>query len=93
MVDKETRHLGRRKVMALLAYLALTQRPQSRAHLGTLLWPGYDGPAAPAFEQWQLFTAQAVRQEVSWVLERLTARLPCVITSNHMAGNGLWLRW
>jgi len=34
--------INRRKVLALLAYLATRRRAQPRDHLATLLWPGYD---------------------------------------------------
>ncbi|MEZ4867809.1 MAG: tetratricopeptide repeat protein [Caldilineaceae bacterium] len=47
-VDKQPVHIGRRKALALLAYLAVTQRPQSRAHLAALLWPEYDEAGARA---------------------------------------------
>jgi predicted ATPase/DNA-binding SARP family transcriptional activator len=41
-LDSEPVHLGRRKALALLAYLALTQRPHSRDALATLFWPNLD---------------------------------------------------
>ncbi|MCB0144383.1 MAG: hypothetical protein KDE50_31140, partial [Caldilineaceae bacterium] len=41
-LDHQPIHIGRRKAVALLAYLAVTQRRQSRAHLAALLWPAYD---------------------------------------------------
>jgi predicted ATPase/DNA-binding SARP family transcriptional activator/Tfp pilus assembly protein PilF len=41
-------HIGRRKAVALLAYLAVSQRAQSRAHLASLLWPAYDEAGARA---------------------------------------------
>lgn len=37
---------GRRKAMALIAYLAMTQQPQSRERLLGLLWPDFDPPSA-----------------------------------------------
>ncbi|MEZ4711868.1 MAG: BTAD domain-containing putative transcriptional regulator, partial [Caldilineaceae bacterium] len=39
-------HIGRRNAVALLAYLAATQRRHSRAHLVALLWPEYDEAGA-----------------------------------------------
>ncbi|MEZ4658155.1 MAG: BTAD domain-containing putative transcriptional regulator [Caldilineaceae bacterium] len=39
-------HIGRRNAVALLAYLAATQRRHSRAHLAALLWPAYDEAGA-----------------------------------------------
>ena len=38
--------IGRRKVIALLAYLAVTGRSQNRDHLLTLLWPEFDTASA-----------------------------------------------
>jgi len=40
--DGQPLNLKRRKVLALLAYLAITGRPQSREALATLLWPEQD---------------------------------------------------
>ena len=45
-LEQQNVHIGRRKAVALLAYLAVTQRPQSRAHLAALLWPDYDESSA-----------------------------------------------
>lgn len=45
-VNNQPIHIGRRKAVALLAYLAVTQRRQSRAHLAALLWPDYDEAGA-----------------------------------------------
>ncbi len=40
--------INRRKVLALLVYLAASQRAHQRDHLATLLWPGYDQSSARA---------------------------------------------
>ena len=40
--DNQPVTLNRRKALALLAYLAVTHRPQSREALATLLWPEQD---------------------------------------------------
>jgi len=37
--------LGRRKSLALFAYLAVTHQPQQRDHLLDFLWPDYDPPS------------------------------------------------
>jgi DNA-binding SARP family transcriptional activator len=39
-------HVGRRKAVALLAYLAVTQQPHARDELAALLWPELDQPHA-----------------------------------------------
>ena len=44
--DGETIFVRRRKVMALLAYLAVTSQPHSRDALATLFWPEYDQSSA-----------------------------------------------
>ncbi|MEZ4869776.1 MAG: BTAD domain-containing putative transcriptional regulator [Caldilineaceae bacterium] len=41
-VDGVERYIRRRKAVALLAYLAVTQQPHSRDALATLFWPEYD---------------------------------------------------
>ena len=40
--------INRRKVLALLTYLASSQRAHQRDHLATLFWPGYDQSSARA---------------------------------------------
>lgn len=47
-LDNQSLHVGRRKAVALLAYLAVTSRRCSRRALGNLLWPAYDERAALA---------------------------------------------
>ncbi|MGC9394775.1 MAG: AAA family ATPase [Anaerolineae bacterium] len=47
-MDGEAIHIRRRKVMALLAYLAVTGRCHQREALATLLWPEYDPSSARA---------------------------------------------
>ncbi|GEM_PF-207625 len=41
--------LTRRKVTALLAYLAVTGQPHSREAIAALLWPDFDAPSAYAY--------------------------------------------
>jgi DNA-binding SARP family transcriptional activator len=41
-------HIGRRKAMALLAYLAMTGQFHSHDSLATFLWPEYDQSRARA---------------------------------------------
>ena len=47
-LDGEPVQIGRRKAIALLAYLAVTSEPHSRDSLAALLWPEYDQSSAPA---------------------------------------------
>ena len=47
-LNNQSLHVGRRKAVALLAYLAVTGRRCSRRALGNLLWPAYDERAALA---------------------------------------------
>jgi DNA-binding SARP family transcriptional activator len=47
-MDGEDIHIRRRKVMALLAYLAVTGRSHQRDALAALLWPEYDQSSARA---------------------------------------------
>jgi predicted ATPase/DNA-binding SARP family transcriptional activator len=52
----KTVDLKRRKAVALLAYLAVTQTSQSRAHLATLFWPDYQENSANAYLRQTLWT-------------------------------------
>lgn len=45
-LDGSTLHIQRRKAVALLAYLAVTQTPHRRDALATLFWPDYDQTGA-----------------------------------------------
>lgn len=44
-------HVGRRKSMALLAYLAMSKKAQNRADLAAMFWPDHDRAAALASER------------------------------------------
>ena len=48
-VDGQPFKTDRRKAVALLAYLAVTARPQARATLAALLWPDYAPDSAAAY--------------------------------------------
>jgi predicted ATPase/DNA-binding SARP family transcriptional activator len=73
-VDGEPVHIGRRKALALLAYLAVTARPHTRDSLATLLWPSYDQAGA--------------RGELRRMLSILKRTLgePCLAVDRAMAG-------
>ena len=47
-LDGKVKALSRRKTIALLAYLAMTNKAHSRDHLATLFWPDYDQTSARA---------------------------------------------
>jgi DNA-binding SARP family transcriptional activator len=48
-LDGEPVHIGRKKALALLAYLAITPGSHRRDALATLLWPDYDQRTARAY--------------------------------------------
>jgi predicted ATPase/DNA-binding SARP family transcriptional activator len=48
MLDGKSISLGRKKVLGLLAYLVVTDRPHSRDTLAALFWPDYDQSGARA---------------------------------------------
>lgn len=48
VLDGATINLGRKKVLGLLAYLVITDRPHSRDTLAALFWPDYDQSGARA---------------------------------------------
>ncbi len=47
-LDGEPLDIGRRKAVALMAYLAVTGQGHARDVLATLLWPEYDASRARA---------------------------------------------
>ena len=75
--------IGRRKVIALLAYLAVSGRGQSRDHLLALLWPEFDNASA----------RNNLRRDLSYLRKLLG---PEYIQSDHSQiglnhSSGLWL--
>jgi DNA-binding SARP family transcriptional activator/predicted ATPase len=60
--DDGSLNLGRRKSVALLAYVAVTHQPQSRDVLATLLWP----------ESEQVTARMNLRRDLSWLRQRLS---------------------
>lgn len=57
--DRAPVTLTRRKGIALLAYLAVTELPQSRDTLANLLWPGYDQSSARGNLRRTLYAVQS----------------------------------
>jgi predicted ATPase/DNA-binding SARP family transcriptional activator len=51
LINNACVHIGRRKSVALLAYLAITKKPQNRPALAAMLWPDRDRTAALASER------------------------------------------
>ncbi len=47
-IEEKPKTISRRKTMALLAYLAMTNKPHNRDFLATLFWPDYDQTGARA---------------------------------------------
>jgi DNA-binding SARP family transcriptional activator len=82
-LEGEAVALKRRKVLALLAYLAVTARPHDRDHLAELLYPEVDRDRAAA----------GLRQSLSYLRESLGARWvesgPREVSLPH--GKGLYL--
>ncbi|MFN8440336.1 MAG: tetratricopeptide repeat protein [Caldilineaceae bacterium] len=55
-LDEVEVNIGRAKALALLAYLAVTQRPAARDSLLPLFWPDYDAKQASAYLRQTLWT-------------------------------------
>ena len=62
--------INRRKMLALLAYLALTRQPHSRESLATLFWPEFDSSSALANLRRDLSRLKEILGEGSLLIER-----------------------
>lgn len=67
--------IDRRKAVALLAYLAITQRPQSRETLATLFWPDYAQSQANAYLRHSLWTLNHTLGKQLLLIDRYTVGL------------------
>src|SRR5579859_1443162 len=65
-VDHTPIEFGRRKAIALLAYLAVTDQPHTRDTLATLLWPDYGDVDARAYLRGALHSIRAALGE-NWL--------------------------
>jgi DNA-binding SARP family transcriptional activator len=74
-LDGEAVHFGRRKVVALLAYLAVTSGSHSRDALATMLWPEQDQSRARAYLRVALSELNRALGEGFLVADRETATL------------------
>jgi DNA-binding SARP family transcriptional activator/tRNA A-37 threonylcarbamoyl transferase component Bud32 len=74
-LDGEPVHIGRRKAVALLAYLALTGSSHSRDALATLLWPEQDQSRARAYLRVALAELNSALGEGFLLADRETAAL------------------
>jgi DNA-binding SARP family transcriptional activator len=81
--DGEAVHIGRRKALALLAYLAVTPGSRRRDTLATLLWPDYDQSSARAHLRRALVSLTKRLGSERFVADRETIGL------DHTSG--LWL--
>jgi DNA-binding SARP family transcriptional activator len=81
--DGEPIQISRRKVVALLAYLAVTGTPHSRDALATLLWPERSQSRARAYLRRALSELNRTLGEGSLAIDRETAALS--------QGASLWL--
>ena len=90
-LDGEELHIGRRKAVALLAYLAVTGRPHSRDSLATLLWPEYDQSSARADLRRTLSLLNRTLGEEWLTVDRETAGLNPDADPSTGSGQALWL--
>lgn len=75
-LDESTLHIQRRKAVALLAYLAVTQTPHGRDALATLLWPDFDQTGARDNLRRTLSALHQTLNHKWLVIERTTVHLP-----------------
>jgi predicted ATPase/DNA-binding SARP family transcriptional activator len=91
-VDGEPVQLSRRKMVALLVYLAVTGRSHSRDFLATLLWPEYDQSSALAYLRRILSMLNKALGEGWLAVDRETAGLNAgADPATPAAGQALWL--
>jgi len=95
-LDGEPVQIPRRKMVALLAYLAVTGHNHSRDSLATLLWPEYDQSSARAYLRRILSMLNRTLGEGWLAIDRETAGLnpeadPSPPNGTFASGQALWL--
>ncbi len=90
--DGVSLELKRRKAIALLAYLAVTENIHSREALATLLWPNYDARRGRTFLRRELTAINRVLGEGWLAADRETVGLERQVNpSTSAGGQDLWL--
>ena len=79
-------HIGRRKAMALLAYLAMERRRHSRDALAAFLWPEFDQQAARGQLRRTLSSLNRTLGEGWLITDRETAALSRSEPRKHSTG-------
>jgi len=74
-IDKEPIALSRRKGLALLAYLAVSGKKQSREALSSLFWPDYAPAAALAHLRRTLYTLRTALTDFGLAVDRFQVSL------------------
>jgi len=74
-IDGEPVHIGRRKALGLLAYVALAQAPCRREALAALLWPESDESSARADLRRTPTQLRSVLGAQHWAIDRETVAL------------------
>ena len=90
-LDGEPVQVGRRKMVALLAYLAVAGGCHRRDSLATLLWPEYDQSRALAYLRRILSMLNRVLDGEWLAVDRETAGLNADADPSTGSGQGLWL--
>ncbi|MBN2393014.1 MAG: AAA family ATPase [Anaerolineae bacterium] len=75
VLDGQDIHIGRRKALALLTYLAVTKQPHSRDALAALLWPENDQSHALGYLRRVLSDLNTSLDKVGLLIDRETAAL------------------
>jgi predicted ATPase/DNA-binding SARP family transcriptional activator len=76
VLDESNLHIQRRKAVALLTYLAVTQTPHRRDALATLLWPDFDQTGARDNLRRTLSALHQAFDHNWLVIDRTTVHLP-----------------
>jgi DNA-binding SARP family transcriptional activator len=90
-LDGQPVQISRRKVAALLAYLAVTGTPHSRDALATLLWPERSQSRARAYLRRALSVLNRILGEGPLAIDRKTASLDPGADPSAGSGQVFWL--